>query len=280
MNQIGVMQGRLLPQIDGRIQAFPQADWSAEFPTARRIGFDAIEFIFEGDPDKHPLLQVEGRDRIGRLVRETGVTVPSVCADFFMECPLFRGTAAQRAASVDVLRRLIQGAARVGVQRIEIPCVDGSALKTDQEKQDLVSALHLVMRDADEHGIGILLETDLPPGPFAALVRAADHPGVLVNYDTGNSAALGYDPEEEIRTLGALIGNIHIKDRIMGGTTVPLGQGNTDFPRVFRALHSIGYRGAFVLQTARDPDDVGVASRYLTQVRQWIGEHLSTPPTS
>ena len=34
-----------------------------------------------------------------------------------------------------------------------------------------------------------------------------------VNYDTGNSASLGYDPSEEISVYGHRIINVHIKDR-------------------------------------------------------------------
>ena len=47
----------------------------------------------------------------------------------------------------------------------------------------------------------------------------------------GNSASLGYDAQEEIDLLGNKIINVHIKDRIRSGTTVPLGTGDTDFKK-------------------------------------------------
>ena len=47
MNKIGIMQGRLSPPIDGRIQAFPINDWESEFEKASKIGFDCIEWIFD-----------------------------------------------------------------------------------------------------------------------------------------------------------------------------------------------------------------------------------------
>ena len=73
-----------------------------------------------------------------------------------------------------------------------------------------------------------------------------------VNYDSGNSASLGYCPCEEFAAYGNRIGSVHIKDRIRGGGTVPLGEGDTDLPAVFDGLHRIGYGGDYILQVARD----------------------------
>ena len=50
-----------------------------------------------------------------------------------------------------------------------------------------------------------------------------------INYDTGNSASLGWDVEEEFANYFDRIYNIHIKDRTLGGTTVDLGTGDVNF---------------------------------------------------
>ena len=47
-NNIGVMQGRLLPKFQNRFQAFPNS-WVREFQIARSIGLKNIEFIFDYD---------------------------------------------------------------------------------------------------------------------------------------------------------------------------------------------------------------------------------------
>ena len=67
----------------------------------------------------------------------------------------------------------------------------------------------------------------------------------------GNSASLGFDPIEEISLLGEYIINVHIKDRILGGGTVPFGEGDTNFPLVFSALNEMNYSGDYILQGAR-----------------------------
>ena len=56
---------------------------------------------------------------------------------------------------------------------------------------------------------------------------------ITVNYDIGNSAALGYDPIEELDSYGDKISDIHIKDRTLNGGPVVLGEGDADFEKFF-----------------------------------------------
>jgi hexulose-6-phosphate isomerase len=177
------------------------------------------------------------------------------------------------------MRRLIRGSAAVGVEILEIPCVDQSSLATPDHRNELVTAVEAVLEEAAEHGVALLLETDLPPLTFRALLERFDHESVGANYDTGNSASLGYDMGAEVRILGPWIRNVHIKDRLLGGSTVPLGEGAASFDRFFEALAVVGYKGPFILQTARDVDDVGVAGTYLRMVKGWMQNHVETAPS-
>ena len=79
-------------------------------------------------------------------------------------------------------------------------------------------------------------------------------PLLRVNYDSGNSASLGYDVASELAAYGARIGSVHIKDRVRGGGTVPLGTGDADLPALFSGLARLRYQGDYVLQVARGTD--------------------------
>jgi hexulose-6-phosphate isomerase len=94
---------------------------------------------------------------------------------------------------------------------------------------------------------------------------------VKVNYDIGNSASLGYEPRAEFAAYGDRVGSVHVKDRIKGGGTVPLGSGDADLPAVFDCLRSRGYVGDFVLQVARDTpgDEVRWARQNLDRVQAY-----------
>jgi hexulose-6-phosphate isomerase len=93
-----------------------------------------------------------------------------------------------------------------------------------------------------------------------------------INYDSGNSAALGYDSAEEISAYAARILNVHVKDRLFGGTTVPLGTGAADLAKTIRLIELSGYRGQYILQTARanDGDHAGALARYRDMTVRWI----------
>jgi hexulose-6-phosphate isomerase len=127
------------------------------------------------------------------------------------------------------------------------------------------------MQFADETRVEIHLETSLGPAEFAKLLDSIPHPRLRVNYDSGNSASLGYSPANEFAAYGDRIGSVHIKDRVLNGGTVPLGTGNTDFPALFSCLEKIEYRGDFTLQVARGTpgDEVAWAKQNLAFVRSY-----------
>ena len=58
--QIGIMQGRLSPRIDGKIQAYPAKTWQKEFETAKEIGYSAIEWIVEKPLQENALMSESG----------------------------------------------------------------------------------------------------------------------------------------------------------------------------------------------------------------------------
>ena len=69
-----------------------------------------------------------------------------------------------------------------------------------------------------------------------------------INYDTGNSAGLNYDLDDEIKYF-KYVKNIHIKDRILNGKTGRLGEGNCAYKKVFKVIKG-KYKGNFILQTS------------------------------
>jgi len=252
MTRIGIMQGRLLPPVNNTIQAFPSKGWQKEFPLARTLGLDCIEFVFDGDDyASHPLMTKEGLREIQKLVREYDVRVLSVCADYFMKHPLHWGSPEEKLARVKIAHDLIRNCAMLDVGNIIIPCVDNSRLQNGAEMMEFKLKLGECLPVAEECSINLALETDLGPEAFAGLMQDINHEYLKINYDTGNSASLGYNPTVEFESYGSWITDVHIKDRVYGGTTVPLGEGDVDFPQVFSLLHHMNYNGIFILQTAR-----------------------------
>jgi L-ribulose-5-phosphate 3-epimerase len=270
-NNIGVMQGRLLPKYQGRYQAHPLNYWQKEFEIAKEIGLDCIEFILDyNDAEKNPLLRDGGAEEILEVSHKTGVSVKTFCADYFMEAPLHSKNEEAVKNSKKVLIKLLETSYKLRATDIVIPCVDQSSLHNEEEVNRFVKQIRSILPELERNKICLSLETDLPPQPFMDLISKFDSDRITVNYDTGNSAALGYDPIEELNTYGNLVNDIHIKDRELGGGPTFLGRGNVDFDKVFAKLKEIQYKGPFIFQAYRDDEGVEVFKKQLN----WITPYL------
>jgi hexulose-6-phosphate isomerase len=153
-----------------------------------------------------------------------------------------------------------------------IPLVDnGSLEKLDQEIK-LIDYLLSLKKFFAERNLKILFESDFQPYDLMRFIDKLPKDYFGINYDMGNSAALGFDPVEEFSAFGSRIVNVHVKDRALCGTTVSLGAGDADFETVFFELKKINYQGNYILQTARavDQDHAGLISRYRDMVRAWL----------
>jgi hexulose-6-phosphate isomerase len=153
---------------------------------------------------------------------------------------------------VEHLGWLMTRAGMLGATYVVLPFVDSSSLKSSGEIEGLVSVLKSVVATTAKRGVELHLETDLPPSQLVSILQSINHRLVRANYDIGNSASLGHDPVEELTLLGAWLGSVHVKDRILGGKTVPLGTGAADFSACFRLITSSGFSGPFILQAARE----------------------------
>jgi len=273
MNQIGIMQGRLSPPINGRMQAFPWSSWQAEFETARDLGYDLIEWLFDpADYERNPLWTPEGVREINSLVERSGVGVRSCCAHYFMVHPFFRVSETERLHSIAVLERLIDQAALAGIQTILLPVLETSEVRSQAERDLLLTSLSGLLDHAASSCIKLGLEMELPADEYASLVRQANHPALGVYYDTGNNTARGYDVVADLPIVAPLLAGVHIKDRKSGGPNVLLGQGGVDFDDFFPALHASGYTGPVVLETTTGDDHLANARRHLDFVRQHLLE--------
>jgi hexulose-6-phosphate isomerase len=250
--RIGIMEGRLSAPVGPTIQAFPAEHWAEEFPAAQAAGLYCIEWIYDIDGDHaNPICSDEGAARFKELQARHGVVVESLCGDYFMPEPLLKGPQADRARRREKLLWLLRRCAELGIHRVVLPFVDASKIEDDQMAGELADLLNDVIAEAGPGIPEIHLETSMPPARFAALLAQINQPRVKVNYDSGNSSSLGYDADEEFAAYGSQIGSVHIKDRLLGSSTVPLGEGDADFPKLLRNLAAIDYRGPVILQVAR-----------------------------
>jgi L-ribulose-5-phosphate 3-epimerase len=272
--RIGTMQGRLLPPYEGRFQAFPASQWREEFTNAQKAGLYCIEWIYEQPhEDENPLRTDEGLAQMKAAMVETGVKVVSICADYYMTRPLVTDAEGVDLPTVDHLRWLMGRAQALGATYIVLPFVDASSLKTEDARQNLIALLKQLGPEAQKLGVELHMETDFPPPVFSAILSAIDHPNIRWNYDIGNSASLGFAANDEFDAQGKYLGSVHIKDRVRGSSTVPLGTGDAEVDVSLKRILETGFDRWFILQVARDK--AGEETAWLASVRQDVERRLA-----
>ena len=271
--RIGVIQGRLSPRPAGKLQEFPWQSYAAEFPKARRLGFHSIEWIFEAPRfEDNPLWTGAGRAEIRALIEASGVRVQSVCADYFMVHRLAGESSVDRLRNCEVLAQLIAAAHAVGADRILIPLLETSAVDTPELKAEVVASLRGVAPVAERYGVTLGLELEIPGDQYAALVNDVGSPRVRAYYDTGNCTAQGADIATDILPVLPVLHAVHVKDRVRGGSSKPLGSGDTNFRGFFPALLKAGFRGDFVLQHYFEHDPEREAEASLSFVQRLLAD--------
>ena len=271
-HRVGMMQGRLSPIRNGRIQSFPHENWRIEIAEAAQLNIQKIEWTIDSEEFfSNPLVNPSGGNEINSTINEWNIKVPSVTCDYFMENPPWLG--GEEAVQANLMS-IINGMHQIDSEILVIPLVDNSSIKDSSYTSYVVDYFKELEKHLVDSNVRVAFETDLPPDEFCSFIENFNHTRFGVNYDIGNSASLGFNPLEEFESYGQRIVNVHVKDRILNGTTVPLGEGNANFELVFELLVGSDYKGNYILQTARATDGNHAASivKYSNQVIDWLEE--------
>lgn len=245
LSSIGLIQGRLTPSNGRGIQFFPSApgEWQREFELAPAAGISHIQWVCEADS---LLFTEEGQNEVLEVMKRTGITVRN------MDLHEMLTKTDITAHSDELFEKICAGLAAINGGTVELPLVEASSLLPAETYRARVEALGRFIAVARRHQVPVAVETDLGPTALTALIEEV--PDISVVYDTGNSAGLGYHMEEELTAYGPHISNVHIKDKPVGGATVPLGTGSVNFSLLFSLLRKMNYSGAVTLQAARGED--------------------------
>lgn len=262
------MQGRLSPA-GARPQSFPWESWQAEFPRARSYGFDLLEWLFDAVAyERNPIWSEGGLTDIRGSVAVSGVSIDTVCADYFVTHPLLRTPDAERPRHIQVLNMLITRAALLGARVIVVPALEAGDIQNADDLANVVSCLSGPLALAGSAGVTLALESNMPANRYLQLVAAA--PTLRICFDTGNRTAAGRDIVADIRSLASYVAVVHIKDRLPAGPNVPLGTGAAPLDTFLVALGAGGYSGPLILETTVGEDYAAQARLNLEFVRSRV----------
>ena len=270
--KVGVMQGRLSPMINNRIQQFPWDSWPNEFVLASKIDIKLIEWTIDTFKFyKNPLINLNQWEEINLIMEKNSISIPSVTCDYFMENPPWK---TDLKLVKEGISSILQGMRNIKSKILVIPLVDNSSLPDSSSVKIIQKLFTDLIPEITQNKLQIAFECDLNPKKLSEFISKFDRNYFGINYDIGNSSSLGFNPTEEFKAYGSRIINVHVKDRKLNGATVPLGEGDADFLEIFRLLQEENYQGNLILQTARSKEgkDTEVLVKYKKLVEDWWGE--------
>ncbi len=250
LNNLGFMQGRLSPSEKNKIQFFPEKNWEEEFYKANKIGLKKMEWTLDyKNLFQNPIFTNKGIKKIKLLSKKYNVKIETLTGDCFMQRPFWKFHNSNK--YINDLKKIIQACRNLKIKYIIFPLVDNSSIKNKKEEKKIISEFKKLNNFLRKNNVKILFESNYTPKKLKKFIEQFDLKNFGLNYDSGNSASLNYDVNEEFKNYGKYIKNIHIKDRLLKGKTIRLGEGNADFKKVFRNINKIKYKKLLILQTAR-----------------------------
>ena len=254
LNKLGLMQGRLSPCGKNKIQFFPTKNWEKEFKKAKDIGIKYIEWTLDyKNLYLNPIFTKSGVNKINFLKKKNKIKVLSLTGDCFMQKPFWKFK--KNKNLINDLFNILKACSNLKIKYIIIPLVDNSSIKNKNQEKILIKFFKKITLLIKKFNVEILFESDFNPSKLKKFIENFDERYFGINYDSGNSASLGYNMDEEFDYYGRYIKNIHIKDRLYKGKTVRLGYGNVNFRKLFNNIEKINYKNLLILQTARSMDN-------------------------
>jgi hypothetical protein len=233
--KIGIMQGRLSEPVNGHMQEFPE-NWETEFAIMKEQGFVGAEWLLTKNCFlNNPL--ITNTEKVAQCA------ITSICFDVLVDERII-----EESFLKDNLVLLCETLMKTAIRNITIPLLEESSMVNDETREQFCRLIAPIGEQFPE--IQFSFEAELDYQKLHEIIALSDN--FYVTYDTGNMTSCRFDHAEYINFFGSKINNVHLKDRTFQAQTVAPLTGNTDFPTIFTTLHNIGYKGPYILQTARN----------------------------
>ncbi|RZD47322.1 MAG: hypothetical protein CXT78_02690 [Thaumarchaeota archaeon] len=248
-----LVQGRALDQNDESLQSFP-SNWMDEFPLIEKLGFDGIEWIYDKKSEyDNPILNLQEQLNIKKISKKHNVLLENIVFDWFIIHPLLKKDNISLSTKIQKLIDLLDYSEKIGFQRVIFPLLEGNAIHDSNEMELFLKIFSdNILPTLNLKKLEIHFETSMSPNDEFNFISKLDNSQTKICFDMGNSASLGFDCTEVLNKIHPFLGSVHIKDRLINGNTVPLGEGSVDFLTVFMILNKIKFSGPVSFQAYRD----------------------------
>ena len=219
-----------------------------KFKLVKDLGFDGIELDSPNELNEREILQA--RDK-------TGLEIPGVVNSVHWRSPLSHPDAAVRAKCVDSMKVALKACKKYGGTTVLlVPAVVNEEISYADAYQRSQEEIRKLLPVAEETGIKIAIENVwnnflISPLEAARYIDEFESDMIGWYFDVGNIVRYGW-PDQWVRILGKRIIKVDIKEYsrkkqseegIWEGFKVKLGEGDSDWAKVNKALLEVGYKG-------------------------------------
>jgi L-ribulose-5-phosphate 3-epimerase len=218
--------------------------YAERFAMAKTAGFEAIEM--------QTVTRPEEAAEIKEASQKTGLRIHSVMNSAHWRQPMSSADPAVVNASVEGMETSLKNAALWGADAVLLVpgVVDPANSYRDVWTRSQRAIRERLLPMAKDLKVVIAIEEVwnkflLSPIEFGRYVDEFDSPFVKAYFDVGNVVLFAY-PQDWIRTLGARIVKVHVKDFKLEKSTYSwknIGEGDIDWIEVRKALGEINYNG-------------------------------------
>ena len=268
-----LVQGRALNQNDDLLQSFP-SNWIEEFPLIEKLGFDGIEWIYDKKSEyNNPILNLDQHENIKMISKKYNVSLENIVFDWFIIHPLIKNNDITLSTKIEKLIDLLDTSEKIGFQRVIFPLLEGNSIHDSNEMELFLKIFSdNILPTLNLKKLEIHFETSMSPNDEFYFISKLDNSQTKICFDMGNSASLGFDCSEVLDKISPFLGSVHIKDRLINGPTVPLGEGSVDFSKVFKILNEIKFSGPISFQAYRNKNsnNIELLNSYLMFINNII----------
>lgn len=243
-------------------KALPNAfTWEEKFRAAKAAGFDYMEISVDESDERLARLDWtdEQIEELRALMRETGITLPTMCLSGHRRFPFGSKNPETRRKAKEIMEKAIILSVKLGVRCIQLATYDVYYEESDEETK----ALFLEgMKDAVAMAAraGVILAMEIMDTQFVGTIVRAMHyireipsPYFKIYPDMGNLTNFSRDVTAEFELGIAETVAIHVKETKPGiFKEVPFGTGQVQFVEIFSKLKELNYPGMFLIEMWAD----------------------------
>ena len=269
-NYLSLMQGRLVKPLNRPIQEFPLKDWEKELDLLLKLNFKNIEWVVDRASYKENPLVFDNQ-ALETLMKNKNLSISAVSNDYFLDTANSYDniTFSDLLTSIEMQQELISNIGEFKKYILVMPFIENSSLKKYSKKQ-VEKLLEVLLSFESNYKLDYALELDIDRNEITDKLGKFLGNRIFINLDVGNTVSFGFDIKSEIDDLSHFILNVHLKDRIINGPTVPLGTGDTRIKEIIKLLTAAGYKGKYTLQFARKyEEDYKTIEEYLEIISKY-----------